>query len=115
VVVDKKREEGVKVGLVKVRMFRPSPWERLVQVLNGKKAIGVIDRSVCYAWGCGHNFVELKALLGDLGRPAPILIDFIGGLAGADITDQHVARVIDSTVAAAQGRTQQTVTWLSLE
>jgi len=115
VVVDRKREEGVKVGLVKVRMFRPSPHERLVKVLNGKKAIGVIDRSVCYAWGCGHNFVELKALLGDLERPAPVMLDFIGGVAGADITDQHVARVIDSTVAAAKGLTQQSVTWLSLE
>jgi pyruvate/2-oxoacid:ferredoxin oxidoreductase alpha subunit len=75
VVVDRKREEGVNVGLVKVRMFRPSPRERLLKVLNGKKAVGVIDRSVCYAWGCGHNFVELKALLGDLsGRPRSCLI-----------------------------------------
>ena len=115
VVVDKKREEGLKVGLIKVRMFRPAPRERLVRALNGKKAVGVIDRSVCYGWNCGHNFVELKTLLGDLESPAPLLLDFIGGLGGADITAHHVEKVIDRTMAAAKGKEQPTVTWLSLE
>lgn len=115
VVVDKKREEGMKVGLVKIRMFRPSPRERLVRVLNGKKAIGVVDRNVCYAWNCGHNYVELKTLLSDLETPAPILLDFIAGLGGADITDRHVERVIDSTFAAMKGKKQAAVTWLNLE
>jgi pyruvate/2-oxoacid:ferredoxin oxidoreductase alpha subunit len=115
VVVDKKREEGLKVGLVKVRMFRPAPRERLIRALNGKKAVGVIDRSVCYGWNCGHNFVELKTLLSDLEPPAPQLLDFIGGLGGADITAHHVEKVIDRTMAAAKGKAQPTVTWLSLE
>jgi phenylglyoxylate dehydrogenase alpha subunit len=115
VVVDKKREQGLKVGLVKIRMFRPSPKERLIKVLNGKKAIGVIDRNVCYAWNSGHNFVELKTLLSDLESPAPLLLDFIGGVGGADITALHVERVIDRTIAAARGEEQPSVTWLSLE
>jgi len=115
VVVDRKREEGVKVGLVKVRMFRPSPRERLIKALNGKKAVGVIDRSVCYAWNCGHNFVELKALAGDLTQPAPRLLDFICGLGGGDITDRQVADVIDRTAAAATGQRHDEVTWLALE
>lgn len=115
VVVDRKREEGCKVGLVKIRMFRPSPRERLVKALNGKRAVGVIDRSVCYAWNCGHNFVELKTLLSDLERPAPLLLDFIDGLGGGDITDRHVERVIGATLAAAHGKPQPAVTWLALE
>jgi phenylglyoxylate dehydrogenase alpha subunit len=115
VVVDTKRDEGLRVGLIKIRMFRPSPRERLIQALNGKKAIGVIDRSVCYAWNCGHNFVEIKTLLSDLQPPVPLLFDFIAGLGGADITSHHVERVIDRTFAAAKGEDQQTVTWLSLE
>ncbi len=115
VVVDKKRDEGLKVGLIKIRMFRPSPRERLIKALNGKKAIGVIDRNVCYAWNCGHNFIELKTLLSDLDRPVPKLVDFIGGLGGADITALQVERVIDRTFAAARGEEQQRVIWLSLE
>ncbi len=115
VVVDRKRDEGLKVGLVKVRMFRPSPRERLIEALSGKKAVGVVDRSVCYGWNCGHNFVELKALMSDLRPPAPILLDFVCGLGGGDITDRHIERVIESTAAAAAGQEQTRVTWLALE
>ena len=45
-VVDAKRDEGVKVGLVKLRLYRPFPTERLAAALKGKKAIGVLDRSI---------------------------------------------------------------------
>ena len=115
VVIDKKRDQGLKVGLIKIRMFRPSPAERLIKALNGKQAIGVIDRNVCFGWNCGHNFLELKTLLSDLTAPLPLLLDFIGGLGGCDITFRDVERVIDMTIAAGKGETQQTVTWLSLE
>ena len=115
VVVDRKRDQGLKVGLIKVRMFRPSPRERLVEALNGKKAIGVIDRSVCYAWNCGHNFVELKTLLSDLRPPTPLFLDFVCGLGGGDITDSQVEKVIERTAAAAAGEEQARVTWLALE
>ncbi|HUT73198.1 MAG TPA: hypothetical protein VMW89_21205 [Desulfatiglandales bacterium] len=115
VVVDQKREAGLKVGLIKIRMFRPSPKERLIDALNGKKAIGVIDRNVCYAWNCGHNFVEVKNILSDLQAPPPVMLDFIAGLGGADITSQHVEKVIDMTHAAARGEQPPTVTWMSLE
>jgi pyruvate/2-oxoacid:ferredoxin oxidoreductase alpha subunit len=114
-VIDRKRDQGVKVGLVKIRMFRPTPGERLIRALSGKKAIGVIDRNVCFGWNCGHNYLDLKTLLSDLGTPAPLLLDFIGGIGGCDITSSDVARVIDATCAAAAGEKQQTVTWLSLE
>jgi pyruvate/2-oxoacid:ferredoxin oxidoreductase alpha subunit len=115
VVIDKKRDEGLKVGLIKIRMFRPSPRERLIKALNGKKVIGVIDRNVCFGWNCGHNFLELKTVLSDLQTPLPLLLDFIGGLGGCDITFKDVERVIDRTIAAAKAEPQQTVTWLSLE
>jgi pyruvate/2-oxoacid:ferredoxin oxidoreductase alpha subunit len=115
VVIDKKRDEGLKVGLIKIRMFRPSPREKLIKALNGKKVIGVIDRNVCFGWNCGHNFLELKTLLSDLQTPQPLLLDFIGGLGGCDITFRDVERVIDRTIAAGKGEPHQTVTWLSLE
>ena len=63
VVVDKKREEGMKIGLIKLRLLRPFPRQRLAQALQGRKAVGVIDRSVCFGWNCGHLFMELKSLL----------------------------------------------------
>jgi pyruvate ferredoxin oxidoreductase alpha subunit len=114
-VVDKKRDRGLKVGLVKIRMFRPFPSERLAKALHGKKAVSVIDRNVFYAGACGHVFQEIKALSGELWPSHPLLLNFIAGLGGSDITPQNVERVVDTTFAALKGETTKPVTWLSLE
>src|SRR4030042_1459264 len=112
-VVDAKREEGIKVGLVKLRLYRPFPEERLIQALKGKKAVGVIDRSISFGWKTGPMCTELKALSADLG-PMPIL-SFIAGLANLDITIPHISRVVDEVTAAAKGKAYQDVTWIPME
>jgi len=113
--VDQKRNEGLKVGLVKVRLFRPFPQERLVDALKGKKAIGVIDRNVCFSWNCGHLLVELKAALrNNLVERIPLL-NFIGGLNGGDITLEHIAKAIDTVNLAAQGKAYPELTFFELE
>ena len=112
-VVDAKREEGVKVGLIKLRLFRPFPEERLTQALKGKKAVGVIDRSVCFGWKCGPICMELKALRPALGS-MPVL-SYIDGLANLDITVPHINRVVDEVNAAAKGKAYQEVTWIPME
>ena len=112
-VVDAKREEGVKVGLVKIRLFRPFPVERLIKALKGKKAIGVIDRSVCFGWKYGPMCMELRALSPEIG-PVPML-SYIDGLANLDINVPHVERVINEVNAAAQGKPYQEVTWIPME
>ena len=87
----------------------------MVQVLKRKKAIGVIDRNVFYAGFCGHVFFEMKSLLSELEQPTPVLLNFVAGLGGSDITPQSVERVIDTTYSALDGKTVKPVTWLSLE
>jgi pyruvate/2-oxoacid:ferredoxin oxidoreductase alpha subunit len=113
VVVDAKRAEGLKVGLVKLRMFRPFPREKLAKVLKGKKAIGVIDRSVSFGWDCGPMYVELRALTPDIGI-IPML-DYIDGLANLDITIPHIERVVNEVNDAAHGKPYQEVTWIPME
>ncbi|MBW1767003.1 MAG: phenylglyoxylate dehydrogenase, partial [Deltaproteobacteria bacterium] len=81
VVIDNNRDEGVKVGLVRIRTFRPFPLERLAQAVQGKKAIGVIDRDVCFGWNMGIIFMELRAALNKLEKSIPI-VNFIDGLSG---------------------------------
>lgn len=116
VVVDKKRDEGLKVGLIKVRLLRPFPKERLVQALQGKKAIGVVDRSVCFGWHCGHLYMELKAALAFGGLPTTIpTLNFISGLANLDITEEQIERAIELIAAASQGEAVKEVTWFSIE
>jgi len=114
-VIDEKRKEGLKVGLIKIRMFRPFPSERLIKALSGKKAVGVIDRNVHYAGSCGHVFFDLKAILHEIQAPSPRLLNFIGGIGGLDISPRDVERVIDTTYSAVDGKAVKPVTWLTLE
>lgn len=110
-VVNAKRQAGMKVGLVKIRLYRPWPIQRLAQVLKGKKAAGVLDRSLCFGWGSGPLYMETRALMPDIGGIIPLL-SFIDGLANMDITKEHISRMIDDIYSASQGNPYQQVTWL---
>jgi len=110
-VVDAKREAGIKVGLVKLRLYRPFPVQRLSEALKGKKAIGVLDRSICFGWDCGPIYMETKATVSNIGEIVPML-SFIDGLANMDITKDHIGRMIDDIHSASQGKPYQEVTWL---
>jgi pyruvate ferredoxin oxidoreductase alpha subunit len=112
-VVDTQRAKGMKVGLVKIRMFRPFPREKLAAVLKGKKAIGVLDRSVGFGWNSGPMYVEVRALTPEIGL-VPIL-SFIDGLANMDITVVNIERMIKDIDAASRGKPYQETTWVSLE
>ena len=114
VAIDKKREEGLKVGLIRIRMFRPFPRERLVTALKQRRAIGAIDRSVSFGWDCGNIFVELKAALYNSEINAPML-NFICGLCDSDVTTEIIERAIDIVGHAAQGKLCNEVTWLDIE
>lgn len=114
VVIDQKREEGLKVGLIKIRLFRPFPWQRLAEVLKNKKAIAVLDRNVCQPWGCGHVHFEMKAVLNNMRVHIP-LVGFIDGLCGADIKKDHIDRLIEAARTASLGKDHKEVTWVALE
>jgi pyruvate/2-oxoacid:ferredoxin oxidoreductase alpha subunit len=112
-VIDAKRNQGIKVGLVKIRMFRPFPHEKLARVLKGKKAVGVLDRSISFGWNCGPLYMETSAVTPEMGvLPA---LSFIDGLANVDINIPHIEKMIDDIYAASQGKPYQKVTWVSLE
>lgn len=113
VVIDKKREEGVKVGLIKVRSFRPFPKEKLIETLKSVKAVGVIDRSVAFSWQGGHLFRDLKTSL--YGQDHLPLVNFIGGLAGHDITIPLIEDAVDVTLKAAAGEPFDEINWMALE
>lgn len=112
-VVDLHREKGVRIGLVRLRMFRPFPRERLAQVLKGKKAIGVIDRSICFGWNCGPLFMEIRALTPEIG-PIPMQ-SFICGMASMDVNTYQIDRMIELVQSASEGNEYQEVRWISME
>jgi pyruvate/2-oxoacid:ferredoxin oxidoreductase alpha subunit len=95
-------------------MFRPFPTEGLCDVLRGRKAIGILDRSACLGWNCGHLYMELAAAMGSNSLSVPML-DFIVGLGGLDITLKKIGRAIDLTQKAAIGGVIESVFWIDLE
>ena len=113
-VVDNRRDKGEKIGLVKVRVFRPFPRERLAAVLEGKKAIGVLDRNVCFGWQSGALFMETKAAIQDLPTRIPVT-GFIAGIGGTDCSLEMVERAVSTTQSAAEGKPHQEITWLNIE
>jgi len=114
VAVDRARDEGIQVGLIKLRALRPFPREIFRASLEGKAAVGVIDRQVCFGWGTGIVYMELRAALRDL-KDAPPTVGFIDGLGGADITLDHLQRAIDITQQASTGKIEREITWLGIE
>jgi pyruvate/2-oxoacid:ferredoxin oxidoreductase alpha subunit len=110
-VIDEKREAGIKVGLLKIRMYRPFPSEAMVKALKGKKAIGVVDRSLCFGFKAGPFYTELKAFETQLEGSK--MISFIDGIANTDITTANIAQMIDTTCDLAAGKDVREVTWVS--
>ncbi len=110
-VIDEKREQGIKVGLLKLRMYRPFPSERLVAALKGKKAVGVVDRSLAFGFKGGPIYTELKAF--SEGFQDTKMISFIDGIANTDITKNNISKMINMTLDAAEGKEVPEVTWVS--
>ena len=63
-VVDRLRAQGERVGLIKLRFFRPFPAERLQEATAHLKALGVYDRAVSYGVG-GPSYIEARNALYD--------------------------------------------------
>lgn len=79
------REQGHKVGVVKVRVFRPFPWEELQKALAGQKAVAVMDKCEGFSACGGPLFAETRSALYDC--PArPRMVSFVYGLGGRDVT-----------------------------
>src|SRR5690606_3138739 len=94
-VIDERRSRGEKVGLVKIRMFRPFPVEAMRAALAGIPRIGVIDRNI--SPGNGGIFAqELRSsLYGSAVEAAPQFNGYIVGLGGRNVTPDTINGIID--------------------
>ena len=90
--VDKMREDGHKVGLVKLRVFRPFPAQELAQAISRCKAVAVMDKSEGFS-GCGGPvFAETRSACYDL-KDRPRMINIVYGLGGRDCAVEDVESV----------------------
>jgi len=110
------RQQGKKVGLVRLRWFRPFPYEQLARALGHAKAIGVIDRDYSFGspFGSGVVATEVRAALYNAEHRPP-LIGFICGLGGREVTLEDVNKAVDICYAAAnKGRAERATYWLGV-
>jgi pyruvate ferredoxin oxidoreductase alpha subunit/phenylglyoxylate dehydrogenase alpha subunit len=110
--VDAARKEGERVGLIKIKTFRPYPQAALLAAVSKVKALGVVDRAVSFGWNSGPVFQELLGTLYRLPQRIPA-VSFIGGLAGSDITIRHFRRIIATTARALSGETPAGPVWVN--
>lgn len=86
--VDALREQGIKAGLVKIRVFRPFPAQELAQALQKIGALAVMDKAESFSGNGGPLFAEVRSALYDLDA-RPRTVGYVYGLGGRDITPDH--------------------------
>jgi pyruvate/2-oxoacid:ferredoxin oxidoreductase alpha subunit len=96
------RKQGHKVGLLKIRLFRPFPREAIQEALRGKKKIAVIDRN--FSLGSGGIFCqELRAAL--VHSPDhPLTVSYIAGIGGSDVTPDVIQRICFDAVERTEAK-----------
>jgi pyruvate/2-oxoacid:ferredoxin oxidoreductase alpha subunit len=96
-VVKARREAGEKVGLVKVRMFRPFPEEALRQACGNAKRLGVLDRD--YAAGLGGVWWQESRAAFQGHRDDLAVQGYLTGIGGGDVTPETIERILDDLAA----------------
>jgi len=100
VAVDNLRKEGIKAGVVGIRVLRPFPMKELYEAIKSAKAIATLDRS-SPGGALGMLFNEVSGSLIGNGVYKPI-VDYIYGLGGRDITVAHIEGVFKELLDIAE-------------
>jgi pyruvate ferredoxin oxidoreductase alpha subunit len=94
VAVDTLREGGRSVGLVKIRLWRPFPFDEFKKATLGAKQLVVIDRAISIGGPGGPVASEVKAALyGHDSRPS--IYNFVAGISGRDVTPSDYIKMVD--------------------
>jgi len=116
VAIRKLREQGKKVGFVRLRWFRPFPGPEIAQCLDRFKAVGVIDRD--FSFGSpnlsGVVATEVRSAMYTGAATRPPVLGFICGLGGREVTVPDVEQMTDITFQAANGKAQPLTQWIGL-
>ncbi len=100
IAVDELREQGVKVGLLKIKLWRPFPFDELKKAVKGIKVLAVTDRAISFGGPGGPVFSEIRSALYDQPK-RPKIVNYIIGLGGRDVT---VEGFMDMVRRAAKGK-----------
>lgn len=91
--IDEMRAQGLRCGLIKVRVFRPFPAEELANALSNCKAVAVLDKSEGFSAHGGPLFADTASSCINLEK-RPKMIDIVYGLGGRDFTISQGNRIL---------------------
>ena len=112
--VNELRAKGEKVGLIKIRSFRPFPKEDIVEALKGVKAFAAMDKTDSFSALCGPIFADTCAALyaSDI---SPLGVNYIYGLGGRDVRVESIQKVYaELAKIAATGEVGETYRYLDV-
>jgi pyruvate/2-oxoacid:ferredoxin oxidoreductase alpha subunit len=109
--VDELSREGIQVGLLKIKMFRPFPTEEIREVLGGTAKVAVLDRGVSFGQS-GFFAQEIRsAFCNEDERPK--IFGFVAGLGGRDVTPEQIREMI--SYARENERPTEDIIWIGLK
>jgi len=97
--VDKLKHYGMKIGLIRPLLIRPFPASQLITAFSGIKGAAVIDQNISMGKG-GILYTELASVLYNGMNGSPVLLSYMGGLGGRDITPDDFAEIAEETMRA---------------
>jgi pyruvate/2-oxoacid:ferredoxin oxidoreductase alpha subunit len=113
VAVDELRDKGKKVGMLKIRLFRPFPKEKVISALSKAEKVAVIDRNISYGHG-GIFAEEIKSIIYTTkNERKPKLFDYIAGIGGRDITPELIINIAENTLKASQPESD--IIWMGVK
>jgi pyruvate ferredoxin oxidoreductase alpha subunit len=101
VAIDKLREEGKDVGLIRLRLWRPFPFKEIRQAVKNAKVLIVLDRAVSFGGPGGPVCSEIKSALYHEDKK-PKVVGFVGGLGGRDITSDEFKDIVNRGIEISQ-------------
>jgi pyruvate ferredoxin oxidoreductase alpha subunit len=112
--VDILRDEGINIGLLKPRIFRPFPHEKIAGALKNMKAVAVLDRCACPGAFGAPLFTEVRSALYDY-EVRPKIVNYVFGLGGRDIQIEHFKDVAAKLVTIAEaGKVEEIYGYINL-
>ena len=113
-VVNKLREQGIKAGLLKIRMYRPFPAEEIAQSLSHLKAVAVLDKSDSLNAAGGAVFEDVTSAMYVNNKTVP-MVNYIYGIGGRDTKESDIEKVYkDLAEIAKEGKATNPYRYLGL-
>ncbi|MCX5906188.1 MAG: pyruvate ferredoxin oxidoreductase [Deltaproteobacteria bacterium] len=111
VVIDEYRKRGEKIGLLKMKMFRPFPTEDVRRVLQRVKKVAVVDRNISFG-STGIFAQEIRSALHHHGEGTSVF-GFIAGLGGRDVTPAALKEMVE--YAKGKESPERDITWIGVK